>query len=182
MAYQAELWLILQDCEYKQVWDKIYSEFHFNPTNAVNGLPTFKFHMPVNTYDISDSPIYKDDESINAIIKSAFIECMSVDDFMYALDWQHTCFRYNPRINTFLDYPVFVKYDDPIKNNHVNWEGYNVYFPKFYPNGDFYFFIAKNFRWGYLTHPWLKKVWIFGDRLMTLINSNSEKMGFVPYE
>lgn len=94
---------------------------------------------------------------------------MKGDAFMYALDWQHTCFKYNPRIIDYNEYPVFVKYDVPIKNEYVDWEGYNVWFPTFYPDGDYYFFIAKDFSWGYLTHPWLKKAYVFGDCLRELM-------------
>ena len=57
--------------------------------------------------------------------------------------------------------------------------GYNIYFPEFYPNGDYYFFIAKDFRWGYLTHPWLKKAWVFGDNLMRLFQKYSNELSFI---
>jgi hypothetical protein len=98
---------------------------------------------------------------------------MQNDDFMYVLDWQHTCFRYNPRIKTIIEYPVF------IKDNRYAHGGYNVYFPDFYPNGDFYFFIAKDFSWGYLTHPILNKVWVFGDNLVNLMRKHYQKLGFI---
>jgi hypothetical protein len=53
--------------------------------------------------------------------------------------------------------------------------GYNVCFPEFYPNGDYYFFVAIDFRWGYFTHPWKMKLWIFGDELRNRRGS-SEKV------
>ena len=177
MENQAEVWVIMQDAECDKVWDRVDSEFNFNPS-MVNNLPPFTFSIPVNVYDISHSNLYKDDEKLIDIMKTIFVDCMGNDDFMYALDWQHTCFRYNPRIADNFEYPVFVKYDVPIKNEHVNWEGYNVYFPTFYPNGDYYFFIAKDFSWGYLTHPWLKKAWVFGDCLMKEMKNNMLKLGF----
>lgn len=174
MESQPELWVILQDKEDDYVWDEIHSEFHFNPQSKVNGLPTFKFKVPVDAYDISNSPLYRDDETTNNLVRSIFIECMEDDDFMYALDWQHTCFRYNPRINATFEYPVF------IADERFEHGGYNVYFPEFYPNGEFNFFIAKDFRWGYLTHPWLEKAWVFGDKLMRAITEHSDRVGFVP--
>jgi hypothetical protein len=93
---------------------------------------------------------------------------------MYALDWQHTCFRYNPRVKNVIEYPVF------IVDERYCGGGYNVYFPKFYPDGDYYFFIAKDFRWGYFSHPWLKKVWVFGNDLMLLFDEMANKIKFIP--
>jgi hypothetical protein len=172
MDFQSELWIILQEDERSAVWDKVYSEFHFSPS-INNKLSPFRFNIPFDSYDIHNSPIYNDNEEINGMIKSAFIECMGNDDFMYALDWQHICFRYNPRINAEIKYPVF------IKDSQYSGGKYNVYFPEFYPNGDYYFFIAKDFSWGYLTHPWLKKAWVFGNKLMCLFQESAHKMGFV---
>ena len=175
MEFQSELWVILQDDEYDRVWDNLETEFRFNPRSAVNGLPTFSFPIPVDAYSLGEYSVWCENESINnGIIKTVFIECMEDDDYMYALDWQHTCFRYNPRIRDTIEYPVFIP--DEKKPSL----GYNVYFPEFYPDGDFYFFVAKDFRWGYLTHPWLNKVWVFGDKLISLIKKYSEKLGFMP--
>ena len=173
IEFQNELWSILQNDEYNRVWDKIYSDFKFNPCYTDNGVAPFQFQIPVDCYDISNSPIYNDDVDINNIIKSIFVKSIDDDDFMYALDWQHTCFRYNPRINTVVEYPVF------IKDERYEHGGYNVYFPKFYPNGDYYFFIAKDFSWGYLTHPWLKKVCVFGEVLMNLFKKHSHTLNFI---
>ena len=174
MEYQSELWVILKDDEYHNVWDRVNSEFHFWPSMK-NEHPTFEFQIPVDFYDLCDFRAYEENKLIvDETMKSIFVECMGDDDFMYALDWQHTGFRYNPRVNTTIEYPVF------IKDERYECGGYNVYFPEFYPNGDYYFFIAKDFRWGYLTHPWLNKAWVFGDRLMQLFQENAAKMGFMP--
>jgi len=172
MEFQSELWVILQDDEYDYVWKRVYSEFCFSPSVKPEIVP-FQFQVPFDCYDINYSYLYENDDPIDEIIKSVFIECMENDDFMYALDWHHTCFKYNPRIN--IEPPTFIA-DERYTNG-----GYNVYFPPFYPDGDYYFFIAKDFRGGYLTHPWLEKVWVFGDKLMPLIKQYSEKIGLVPY-
>ena len=168
---QSELWVILQDSEEVCIWEILDNEYRFNPSMNSNILP-FQFNVPVDSYYIGNSPIYYDNEKINEIIKNIFIECMDDDDFMYVLDWQHTSFKYNPRVKIHIDYPVFVK------DERFSGGGYNVYFPEFYPNGDYYFFIAKDFRWGYFTHPWLEKVWVFGEKLMKLFNEYSSELVF----
>ena len=92
---------------------------------------------------------------------------------MYALDWQHSGFRYNPRIAT-LKRSMFI-HDERYENG-----GYNAFFPGFYPDGDYYFFISKDFLWGYLTHPWLRKAWIFGKQLQVYIRRYFCDLKFVP--
>lgn len=171
MGVQKELWIILSEDENDQIWQKIYSDFNFKPSINSDIIP-FTFKIPFDVYDIKDSTIYKEDDLINKKIKSIFIECMEDDDYMYALDWQHTCFKYNPRIEVVMEYPVFIA-DERYLNG-----GYNVYFPEFYPNGDYYFFIDKDFEWGYLTHPWQKKIWIFGNRLMSSFRGCYKELGF----
>ena len=178
MSFEAESWRILGDAEYHCVWDKVDEMFQFSPSIDSTVKP-FNFKIPVDIYDITASSIWHDDNAINEQIRCALVECIKNDDYMYALDWQHTCFRYNPRIIDRLDYPIFIKYDTPIKNEHVNWEGYNVYFPTFYPNGDYYFFIAKDFSWGYLTHPWLKRVYIYGDCIRKCFSRFADEIGFI---
>jgi len=115
-----------------------------------------------------------DDRDLNGVMRGIFVQCMGDDGFMYVLDYQHTCFRYNPRLEDHHTYPVFI---EDTRFGEVG--GYNVYFPKFYPNGDYYFFLAADFRWGYLTHPWLQRAWVFGRRLRQLFREHADDFGFV---
>jgi len=174
---QLDLWVVLKDDEYGYVWDKVDKKCRFRAyANPNRGEFPFKFKEPVDYYDIRGPLVFNsdNDESLNEVFKSVFVESMGSDNYMYALDWHHTCFRYNPRINTIIEYPVWI--DD----NSYGGSGYNVYFPDFYPNGDYYFFIAKDFRWGYLTHPWQMKVWVWGEPLMRLFKEKSRLLGLVP--
>ncbi|MDT5187267.1 MAG: hypothetical protein QOJ20_3566 [Mycobacterium sp.] len=54
------------------------------------------------------------------------------------------------------------------------------YPPEFYPNGDYYFFLAQDFSWGYLTHPWRRMAWVFGEPLRTKFRNHSLQLGFAP--
>ena len=101
---------------------------------------------------------------------------MKNDEYMYALDWQHTGFRYDPKIEKCMKAPVF------IKDKRFAGGGYNVCFPTFYPDGDYYFFIGKDFSWGYLTHPWEKRVYIFGESLISYFSNIAEAIGFINCE
>ena len=166
-----EPWSILDENESKEIWNKVYSKFSFNPKREI----AYDFKINVDVYDITNSLIWTDNEEINTIIKTIFIECMDKDDYMYALDWQHSDFKYNPKNNTLKESPEFIV----DKNYHGG--GYNAYFPEFYPNGDYYLFISKNFSWGYLTCPWSNKIWVYGECLMSKIKNHSEKLGFTVF-
>ncbi len=162
-------WLLLDDKEYRAVWDRVYSYLKFAPSVDKN-VP---FDIPVNFEVYNIYEISQWNESANDIIKSIFACCMDHDDYIYALDWQHSGFRYNPKSEMPLEKSKF------ITDKRYSGGGYNAYFPDFYPDGDYYFFIAHDFRWGYLTHPWQRKIWVFGDSLIEEIREHAAKIGFV---
>ena len=87
------------------------------------------------------------------------MKCTKENGELYALDWQHSCFRYNSRIK---DEPKIIE----VKDERYWGGGYTAYFPTYCPNGDYYFFIDVNFHFGYLGHPWQQKVWIYGKKLI----------------
>jgi hypothetical protein len=169
MEQLSEIWKIMDTNEYNIVWNKIYDDFCFKPNYKGD---TFYFKMPFDTYDISETTLMQDDGKSNELMILTFIECMENDPFMYVLDWQHSCYYYNPRIKQNKENPTFI-----IDEKYQGGD-YNAYFPEFYPNGDYYFFIAKDFRWGYFTHPWKMNVWVFGDKLMGKIKNNSNILNF----
>lgn len=115
----------------------------------------FEFSIPYEVYDLDIQSL--NNVQFDEVIKSILMRCMNEDEYIYALDWKHTGFRYNPKSE--LPMQKCVHIEDA-------FGGYNVYFPDFYPDGDYYFFIAKDFRWGYLTHPWQRRCWVFGSIIM----------------
>ena len=56
--------------------------------------------------------------------------------------------------------------------------GYNAYFPEFYPDGDYYFFVQRDLKWGYLGHPWRREIWLFGAPLVERLSPELEALGF----
>ena len=177
-----EQWILIEsETECSVIWDKFYSLFNFTPDYREKVKCPFDFSKveePV-AYDISGISItnfeaydangnYRMTEQI-AILKSVFIECMSEDEFIYALDWQHCIFKYNPRIEA--AYGYYMAY--------LTSPDTRAYFPDFHPNGDYFFFIAKDFSWGYLTHPWQRKVWFYGSKIVDLIKNQENKLGFI---
>ena len=152
--------MVLHDAQYKVVWDWVYDTLHFNPSIDPDVMP-FVISAPYVVFDIRDACDRMDEEAITA----AMIRCLHKGEKLYALDWQHDCFLVDLtehfeawRENTFFDYPQYC------------------------PDGDYYFFIDEQFRFGYLGHPWRQEVWIFGERLIAEFEALYPQLGWIKKE
>lgn len=103
------------------LWDKLNSEFKFKPGIDITGewiiIPgnTKKYHKATPWSE-------KQEKIINSILKELGLEKM------YALDWNHDCFEFSPMEDISMNY----NYYDPDRQCQV-------YFPTYYPDGDYYF-------------------------------------------
>ena len=141
-----------------KIWDKIDKDFKFNPSINIDSVP-FEFKIKVQCYKLDSFWTLKQEHLVNEIFKEIS------NEEIYALDWQHDCFIFNPH-----EYRNFARqwYDES--------RDVNVYFPSYYPNGDYYFFIAKDFSYGLLGHPWRDEIYVFGDELMELFEANKDAL------
>ncbi len=166
--------MILSNKEYKEVWDRVYAELKFKPScdcreHIFTGNLPFeidKFYVVYGIENMNDEFDKMDD-----LVRNAFIECTQDGDMMYALDWHHTSFLYNPRID-------IEQKDLWIEDLEDKRGGYNAFFPPFYPDGDYYFFIEKDFKFGYLSHPWRQEIWIFGEDLIKCFEKIYKKLNW----
>ena len=166
--------MLLKDKQYKAVWDRVDKELKFFPNcsdrNSGALFPPFVINKNYVVYGIENT---NDDISqMNSLITNAFIKCTNPGERIFALDWQHSAFLYDPR-NADEQQSVFVS-DEKYMGG-----GYNAYFPGYYPDGDYYFFIAEDFRFGYLTHPWRKEAWVFGDELIEEFERFYKSIGWI---
>ena len=154
--------MLLNDEQYRAVWDRVDKELNFFPNcadrDSFSLFPPFSIKADYVIYDIENT---NDDEAgeFETLILNAFIKSTAPGERIYALDWQHSAFIFDPR-KPEEQKSVFVP-DDRCFGG-----GYNAYFPGFYPDGDYYFFISEDFRFGYLTHPWREEAWVFGNELI----------------
>ncbi|MEK4894115.1 DUF2716 domain-containing protein [Bacillus sp. FSL M7-0996] len=143
-------WILLNEQEYENVWDRFYDEFAFNPN--IDGEQSFKFSCPYITYDLPNYFEGKwtddDDYIFDHILLKALILCTEKHEYIYALDWHHNSYWMNPSLNL-----------------NLNEKDHQWKIP-FFPDGDYYFFLQKDFKWGYLGHPWEKVIYIFGEELI----------------
>ncbi|MBX0356806.1 DUF2716 domain-containing protein [Halobacillus sp. Nhm2S1] len=152
-------WQALSSKSYEEVWRRIDQEFKFQP--SVSEFPSFHLPSPFVTYDVSayygasiNLNVYRDLEEKSL---QMFQELVPKDEFLLALEWQHEGYRVNPHLN----FP---------KNEWKEW-----IIPVF-PDGDYYFFIEKDFNWGILGHPWEGSISLYGKDLLYSLEKNKPAM------
>ena len=133
---------------YKSIWDKIFQTYHFSTQNE-------KWLCPDMEFDVYRCGTLWD-ETQEAIVNQ--IICRIVGEEMYALDWQHDCFIFHPDENI----PLWYHYYDRERDCEV-------YFPSYYPNGDYHFFVSKDWSFGLFGHPWRNELIVTGAALMQAI-------------
>ncbi|MCM1329778.1 MAG: DUF2716 domain-containing protein [Ruminococcus sp.] len=137
--------IILDKEKYDKIWEKIDCEFMFT------GRGDNWISLPFETKKYRLNSIFSDEQE--KIVNSVFCGVNPKD--MYALDWQHDCFIYNPCEEI---PPYYWFYDEK--------RDCNVYFPSYYPNGDYYFFVSLDWRLGLYGHPWRKEIIVAGNELI----------------
>lgn len=152
-------WMEYTDEEYAKIWDRIDSKLKFSPSDST--FPSFKVPSPFVTYDISH--YFGESIELNVLADledkalQVFKENTASNEYIMALDWQHECYWVNPHLEF-------------ERNEFDEW-----IIPVF-PNGDYYFFIQKDIKWGYLGHPWEQSITIFGKELIESFERNKPEM------
>ena len=149
--------MLLTKEQFNDVWDKIYDTFHFHPSVDTEVIP-FVITEPHTVFDISSSDELTFGQYTH-LITEAFIKCTTPGEQLLALEWQSSAFLFDPRKPQQME-SIYVA------DSRYFGGGYLAEFPPYYPDGDYYFFIDTHFRFGYLSHPWRKEVWIFGESLI----------------
>lgn len=141
--------IILDKDEYNAVWDKICRDFLFSPSYKSNNDLWLSIPMKSRKYRLNSYFSEEQEKIINSIL------CRVNAGDMYALDWQHDCFIFNPCEEISLGY----WFHDAERNC-------NVYFPSYYPDGDFHFFVSLDWSLGLYGHPWKEEMIVVGESLI----------------
>lgn len=171
-----EEWEILSASRTEELWKIIYQHFSFDPD----------YYAKDSRYTIKESHdlysckgvglLANSDPNWRETIQGIFCRCLKEQEYMYALDWQHTCYKYYPQVKIRKTNPTFIS-DEKFENS-----GYYAYFPEFFPDGDYYLFFSKDLSWGYLTDPWREQIFVYGKELRTEIQKNAKYLGFTLIE
>lgn len=147
--------VICDDEEYNLIWDQIFNEFCFKPSyDDWKDHPWISVPKPSKAYKIAPACW---DEKMEVSVNSMFEQISS--GLVYALDYQHDCFEFEPAEHIPYDYSY---YDEQ--------RGVNVYFPSYYPNGDYHFFIDKDWSFGMFGHPWKQEIVVWGKELIEMFD------------
>lgn len=152
---------IISDELAKEIWDYMFEKYKFNPSTKIEEIP-FVFDVKVMCYKLKS--LWNEEQEL---IINDFFKKISCDE-IYALDYCHNCFEYNPHY-----------YNEIKKQWYDQSRDCNVYFPSYYPNGDYFFFVSKDFRYGLLGHPWRKEIYVFGDTLIEQFKHNEESLNII---
>ncbi|ASF56990.1 putative protein yxiI [Bacillus velezensis M27] len=112
-----------------------------------------KINTKINTSD----PIILTMNAVELIvlqILKALQSCTLKQEFIYALDWQHECYLFNPHA--------------PIDKDE-----FGEWLVSVIPNGDYCFFIHQDFQWGLLGDPRQQTITVFGSPLIRAIERNA---------
>lgn len=169
-------WEILPDQKADKLWEIVYQRFSFDPDYYAKDA-RYTLTEPYDLYSCEGVGFIGDsDPNWRETIQEIFCTCLKEQEYMYVLDWQHTCYYYYPQVKTRKDKPTFIA-DKKSFNG-----GYYAYFPEFYPDGDYFLFFSKDLSWGYLTDPWRKHIFVYGEQLRKEIQKKAPFLGFALIE
>lgn len=120
--------------------------------------------LDVKNYYTSNDPIFYNTTLENFAIK-VFQDITQIDEEMYALDWQHQGYAFNPR---------------KTMDKQEHW---NEWIVPIFPNGDYYIFTTKDMQNVWFGHPWQETITLFGEKIInaaTMHFSDLEVINIVP--
>ena len=118
---------LLEEPEERAIWDRVYEELQFRPSVRENG-PAFQVPEPWVVHGLPYFPIDEQYEAFEAAARETLAASLGEDDWIYALDWHHSGFRYDPR------QPITERCFR-VEDQRYSDGGYNACFPDFYPPG-----------------------------------------------
>ena len=145
-------------------WHRIRNDYGFRPNCVRESYDWIRLPQPSRTFLLAGGPW---DEAQETLVNSFFVR-LGIRE-LYALDWQHDCFVFSPGEKI----PLGFQFNDSIRD-------FMVYFPEYYPNGDYHFFTDPEWKYGMYGHPWLREMAVTGGELIRLFEENAGKLGLKP--
>ena len=141
-------WIKLSEKEYREVWDRFYSDFHFKP--SVNSWPSIKSDQSILKFNISK--IYNENypdsyfDKFHELGLKLLLEIFKPDKRLYSLDWQHECYDFDPR---------------------KGMTETGIFTLSLIPDGDYYIFLTKDFSNVWFGHPWEQTITLIGETIVS---------------
>lgn len=142
--------LILDNNLYDDIWNTMIERFNYpKDFSCTKSFKTFKVKL------------WSEDQE--RLVNEIFKQISNKE--IYALDWQHDCFIFNPHENI----PFNTEWYDESRDC-------NVYFPTYYPDGDYYAFVATDYSYGLMGHPWKSEIYVVGNKLIELFEKHKAEL------
>ncbi|MEV8311115.1 DUF2716 domain-containing protein [Streptomyces flavidovirens] len=149
----------LSEAEYRRVWDRFYKVFNFQPSMSSLKWPAIKEPVASVTwslYALDDDPGYERLDRLVAVVEQGLSSRVGPAGRLFALDWQHTSYRFAPQ--------------------EVGGPGQPAWPLSPYPDGDYFIFLAEDFRFGSFCHPWEESLCLFGEELLDAASTEVDRV------
>lgn len=143
-------WKRLSEKEAGHAWDNFYRLFDFSP--SIDKFPGIRTSLPQKKYSISK--YFSADVSFYNLENVALILFNSITnpgDRLYALDWQHDCYDFDPR-------------------QEMERDEFDEWIIPIFPNGDYYIFLTKDYKNVWFGHPWEKTITLIGHDIVQQVD------------
>ncbi|MFG2716477.1 DUF2716 domain-containing protein [Streptomyces goshikiensis] len=144
----------LSEAEYRDVWDRFDAEFAFRPGMNPAKWPAIKEPLDSVTWSLAsldDDPAYERLDRLVEVVKQGLTACVPPHGTLFALDWQHTSFRFSPHLVR--------------GSEQERWP------LSPYPDGDYYIYLSKDFLTGSFGHPWEGSLCLFGQDFLDVASA-----------
>ncbi|MFI8769394.1 DUF2716 domain-containing protein [Streptomyces sp. NPDC053792] len=149
----------LPEAEYRRVWDRFYEDFSFQPSTSPLKWPAIEEPVASVTWSLAALDNGPDDEHLDrlvAVVEQGLSSCAGPSGTLFALDWQHTSYRFAPQ--------------------EVGGPGQLDWPLSPYPDGDYFIILAEDFRFGSFGHPWEESLCLFGEELLDVAATEVDKV------
>lgn len=156
-------WKELAEQEEDAAWAAFCQRFKFRQGVQPSDWPGILEPVQSVTYDIghafAEGPVAyrRITNDLGAKLIDALRRCVSPGATIFALDWQHPCYSFEP-------------------HGDFKFEGEGDWPVHPLPNGDYYIFVARDMEFGVFGHPWEGTMCLFGQRLIDAFAANPPEL------
>lgn len=141
----------------KAVWDRFDAVFDFRP--SMHRYPAITEPTPSVTWSLNgleDDPGYARLDRLVEVMHAGFTALAGAGSIL-CLDWQHPSYRVWPSL---------------VGPENIDPPGQPGWPLSPYPDGDYYIYLAEDFRFGTFGHPWELSLCVFGGDLLDLVEAD----------
>lgn len=144
-------WAELERETEDKVWNRFYEEFSFKASVDPANWPGIVEPTPSVTYSIAtlynETHFWQWGNDVHQKALAAFRHCVSPEQKLYVLDWQHSCYSFWP-------------------HGTIEANDFEQWCVPVFPDGEHNIFLAEDFSFGTFGHPWEQTICVFGQSLI----------------